>query len=107
VRSASFVALACAASLALCGCATTGTGALKARAAVNRAGDAYDRIRGRADEVLPMLPLPIATRVRVALVIADVAIGAARAATSPVDQAAELRRLAGATATILAALPAR
>jgi len=54
-----------------------------------------------------MLPLPIATRVRVALVIADVAIGAARAATSPVDQAAELRRLAGATATILAALPAR
>lgn len=88
----------------LAGCATTGNSHSKARTAVERADDAFARIRTRADAVLPKLPPATAQHVSTALAVADMALALARATTDPAERENALRRAAVAAADVTAAL---
>lgn len=104
-RVGALVALSALMVMPLAGCATSNSYS-KARTAIERADDAYGRIRVRADAALPNLPPAAARRVGAGLAIFDMALALARASTDPAEREAALRRAALAAADIAAALVA-
>jgi hypothetical protein len=92
------LAALCAASMT-CACATISPPPV---AAIDRAQAAYDRIAASVELILPFVSPERAARIRLAMVLTERGLLAARHAATAAEQLAALKQAVAATATIAA-----
>ena len=101
----------CAASMALANCATIPTPSAEQAAqignAVDRAQEAYKRIAGSADIILPFLSPERQARVRLAMALTERGLIAARNAATITEQRAALAQVEAASTVISATAQSR